>query len=67
MRRCLIQPYWIDVHIQDPPRNHTGPYRRYSENVSRQNKDGSPVASERIDKNSIERATSQCKFSAYCK
>ena len=29
MRRCLIEPYWIDVDIQDPPHNHTGPYKRY--------------------------------------
>lgn len=29
MRRCLIDPYWIDVDIQDPPDNHMGPYQRY--------------------------------------
>jgi hypothetical protein len=29
MRRCLIEPYWIEVDIQDPPHNHSGPCRRY--------------------------------------
>jgi hypothetical protein len=29
MRRCLIQPYWIDVEIQDPLHNSTGLFRRY--------------------------------------
>jgi hypothetical protein len=29
MRRCLIEPYWIDIDIQDPPHNHMGPYGRY--------------------------------------
>ncbi|HEY8616704.1 hypothetical protein [Phenylobacterium sp.] len=30
MRRCLIEPYWIDVDIQDPPHDHFGPQRSYA-------------------------------------
>jgi hypothetical protein len=29
MRHCLIEPYWIDVDVSDPPHMTLGPYKRY--------------------------------------